>query len=143
MKTLADLLEVIGENGLIISNPKPQASDSLPSTSTEDCFPNAQLCAFPVAILPAGSTPAAILPASSTPAAILPRRLNNYSCGREKPMHLSPKSRFPYQPTVEPITPIKVKKGLKVKNPGFKRHRTFPFSSLPPYKGMKSRENPM
>lgn len=138
MKTLADLLEVIGENGLIISNPKPQASDSLPSTSTEDCFPNAQLCAFPVAILPAGSTPAAILPASSTPAAILPAGSTT-----EKPMHLSPKSRFPYQPVVEPITPIKVKKGLKVKNPGFKRHRTFPFSSLPPYKGMKSRENPM
>lgn len=66
MKTLADLLEVIGENGLIISNPEPQASDSLPSTSTEDCFPNAQLCAFPVAILPASSTPAAILPAGST-----------------------------------------------------------------------------
>lgn len=50
MKALADLLEVIGENGLIISNPEPQTSDSLPLMSTEDCFPNAQLCAFPVAI---------------------------------------------------------------------------------------------
>lgn len=44
MKALADLLEVIGENGLIISNPEPQTSDSLPLMSTEDCFPNAQLC---------------------------------------------------------------------------------------------------
>lgn len=50
MKALADLLEVIGENGLIISNPEPQTSDSLLLMSTEDCFPNAQLCAFPVAI---------------------------------------------------------------------------------------------
>lgn len=118
MKTLADLLEVIWENGLIISNPKPQASDSLPSTSTEDCF----YSNTPRRLNASGNTPRQLNTSGNTS-----RRLNKYSCGREKPMHLSPKSRFPYQPVVEPITPIKVKKGLKVKNPGFKRHRNFRF----------------
>lgn len=41
---------------------------------------------------------------------------------------------YQYSPIVESITPTKVKKGLKIKNPGFKRYRSFPFPSLPPYK---------
>jgi hypothetical protein len=52
--------------------------------------------------------------------------------------HTTPKAEEPastppkYEPLVEPITPVK--KGFKTKNPGFKRHRSFPYPSLPPYK---------
>lgn len=41
-----------------------------------------------------------------------------------------------YAPVVEAVTPVKkVKKGdvSKVKNTGFKKHRSFPYPSLPPY----------
>lgn len=41
-----------------------------------------------------------------------------------------------YAPAVEAVTPVKkVKKGdvSKVKNTGFKKHRSFPYPSLPPY----------
>lgn len=41
-----------------------------------------------------------------------------------------------YLPKTEPITPTKnSKKGHNVKNPKFKKHRSFPLPSLPPYYG--------
>lgn len=41
-----------------------------------------------------------------------------------------------YLPKTEPITPTKnSKKGHNVKNPKFKKHRSFPIPSLPPYYG--------
>lgn len=122
MQTLTNLLEVIGGN------------EDFPAAST-DCFPHPQLCAIPVAILPVDSTPAAIIPTGTIPAPILSGDLT----------YAPPTSKIltPYQPAVEPISPAKVKKGLKVENPGFKRYGTFPFSSLPSYKEIKSVESPM
>lgn len=96
-----------------------------------------------MAILPAGTTPAPIFPADPTPTAIIPAGSTPAPILSGDLTHSPPSPNYftPYQPTVEPITPVKVKKGLKVKNRGFKRHRTFPFSSLPPYKELKSKEN--
>ena len=132
MQTLTNLLEVIGGN------------EDFPAAST-DCFPHPQLCAIPVAILPVDSTPAPILPTDSTPAAIIPTGTIPAPILSGDLTYAPPTSKIltPYQPAVEPISPAKVKKGLKVKNPGFKRYRTFPFSSLPSYKEIKSVESPM
>lgn len=128
MKALADLLEAIGENELPFFNPEPQTTSTTASTSVAawtDSIPmeEAQIHATPVAI-------DAIIPACATPA-----------CVSETQTYAYPTAIIPYQPAVEPISPIKIKKGLKVKTPGFKKHRSFP--SLPPYKGNSSRESPV
>lgn len=154
MKALTDILEALGENELPFSNPEPQTTSaaaltvSIPSTYVpmDDCFSEAQICATPVAIISACATPVAIdasIPAPTTNNCAEEEILS--VCVSETQTYASPAAIIPihYQPVVEPISPMKVKKGLKVKNPGFKKHRSFPFSSLPPYKGMSSRENPV
>jgi hypothetical protein len=83
----------------------------------------------------------AILPSSQTPIytqlaePVTPDPHTSIKKELAKP--ITPTSTDLYKPIIEPITPVKKGCLSKIKNPGFKRHRSFPYPSLPPYPGSK------
>ncbi|XP_062612422.1 uncharacterized protein LOC134274183 [Saccostrea cucullata] len=107
-------------------SPKPVEVLQNSSTSTSQSSSSPK----PVEILQNNSTSTLQTSTSPKPVEVLENPSTSASIATKECVSTSPI----YEPLVEPITPVKVKNDLKMKNPGFKRHRLFPYPSLPPYK---------